>query len=212
MESLLGMFANLSCFTFSKSKSVVIVGGGKAAVRMAEAAEDFFGDRIHSGHVVTKYKHAAGNHLKRIGVTEAAHPVPDKNSVAGSMTLFETLKNKPKDSVVITLISGGGSALLSAPAPNVTLDDIRQTTNVLLACGATIHEINSIRKHLSVIKGGHLAEAAFPNPCYSLILSDVMGDDLSTIASGPTHFDHTSFQDCKNIIDKYGIWDKLSKG
>ena len=103
------------------------------------------------------------------------------------MTLFETLKQKPKDSVVITLISGGGSALLSAPAPNVTLDDIRQTTNVLLACGATIHEINSIRKHLSMIKGGHLAEAAYPNPCYSLILSDVMGDDLSTIASGPTH-------------------------
>lgn len=179
---------------------------------MAEAAEDFFGDRIHSGHVVTKYKHAAGNHLKRIGVTEAAHPVPDKNSVAGSMTLFDTLKQKPKDSVVITLISGGGSALLSAPAPNVTLDDIRQTTNVLLACGATIHEINSIRKHLSMIKGGHLAEAAYPNPCYSLILSDVMGDDLSTIASGPTHFDHTSFKDCKAIIDKYGIWNKLSEG
>lgn len=196
----------------SQSKSVVVVGGGKAAVRMAEATEDFFKDRIHSGHVVTKYKHAAGNHLHRIGVTEAAHPVPDKNSVAGSMTLFDTLKNKPKDSVVITLISGGGSALLSAPAPNVTLDDIRQTTNVLLACGATIHEINSIRKHLSMIKGGHLAEAAYPNPCYSLILSDVMGDDLSTIASGPTHFDHTSFQDCKKIIDKYGIWDKLSEG
>ena len=101
---------------------------------------------------------------------------------------------------------------MSAPAPNVTLDDIRQTTNVLLACGATIHEINSIRKHLSIIKGGHLAEAAYPNPCYSLILSDVMGDDLSTIASGPTHFDHTSFKDCKAIIDKYGIWNKLSEG
>ena len=128
------------------------------------------------------------------------------------MTLFETLANKAKDSVVITLISGGGSALLSAPVPGVTLEDIQQTTNVLLGCGATIHEINSIRKHLSAIKGGHLAEAAFPNPCFSLILSDVMGDDLSTIASGPTHFDYTSFQDCKSIIDKYGIWDKLSAG
>jgi len=184
-----------------------VVGAGKAAAPMAAAIEDILGPRISEGFISTKYGH--GLPLKRFAVTEAGHPVPDEAGLAASQHIINLLEQSDERDLIICLISGGGSALMPLPVPGISLTDKQKTTQILLACGATIHEINTIRKHISGIKGGKLARAAFPGTLITLILSDVIGDDLDVIASGPTVPDRSTFTDCMEILEKYNITDKI---
>lgn len=191
-------------------RRILVVGAGKAGAPMAKALEDLFGSGISKGVVVTKYGH--GLPLDRVTLREAAHPVPDEAGRTGAEEILSLLREAGEEDLVFCLLSGGGSALLPLPAPGVTLEDKQGTTRELLACGASIHEINAIRKHLSGIKGGRLAGAAFPATLVSLILSDVIGDDLDTIASGPTVPDRSTFAECLGILEKYGISGKIPPG
>ena len=184
---------------------LVIVGAGKAAAAMAAAVEAHWrGDleRI-SGIVVTRYGH--GLPTRCIEVVEASHPAPDAAGQRAAARLLQAVHGLTADDLVLVLLSGGGSALLAAPMPGITLDEKRGVTKALLACGANIGEINCVRKHLSAIKGGRLALAAAPARVLTLAISDVPGDDLSTIASGPTVPDPTTCADALEIADRYGI-------
>ncbi|WP_054698905.1 glycerate-2-kinase family protein [Desulfosarcina cetonica] len=163
---------------------ILVVGIGKAAAAMARAVEAVLGDRITDGLIITKVGHAMP--LKHCRVMEAAHPVPDENGVRATRALLEIVAAAAPDDLLICLISGGGSALSPAPVAGISLADKQATTRRLLACGATIHEINTVRKHLSRIKGGQLCRHANGASVAALILSDVIGDDLDIIASGIT--------------------------
>ncbi len=186
---------------------VLVTGIGKAAAKMAAAVEGVLGDRITGGAVITK--HGQGAPLEKIRVLEAGHPVPDESSVRGALSLHSTAELADEKTLIINLISGGGSALFSLPREGITLGHLQQTTKALLGCGADIREINCIRKHLSRVKGGGFARAAFPARMVSLILSDVMGDRLDTIASGITVPDATTFGQALAVVEKYGIAAKL---
>jgi hydroxypyruvate reductase len=186
----------------------VVVGAGKAAAAMARAVEQHWpGDPASlSGVVVTRYGHGmAGRADSRIEVVEASHPVPDAAGVQASLKILDAVSGLTADDLVLVLISGGGSALLAAPMAGITLDEKRNVNRTLLASGASIHEINCVRKHLSAIKGGRLAFAAAPARVLTLAISDVPGDDLSTIASGPTVPDPTTCDDALEIINRYGV-------
>jgi hydroxypyruvate reductase len=187
---------------------ILIVGAGKAVAPMAKAMEDHLGSRIADGIIVTKDDH--GLPLKKIKVREAGHPVPDARGVAGTEEILALIEKAAERDLVICLVSGGGSALLIAPVDDISLADKQHTTKLLLACGATIHEFNTVRKHLSRAKGGRLAQRAYPATVTSLILSDVVGDDLDVIASGPTVPDSSTFHDAQQILEGYGIWDQLA--
>ncbi len=183
----------------------VIVGAGKAAAAMAAAVETHWRgdpDRL-SGVVVTRYGHGAST--RRIEVVEASHPAPDAAGQAAAARILETVRGLTADDLVLVLLSGGGSALLAAPMAGITLEEKRAVTKALLACGAGIGEINCVRKHLSALKGGRLALAALPARVVTLAISDVPGDDLSTIASGPTVPDPTTCADALEIVGRYGI-------
>jgi glycerate 2-kinase len=183
----------------------VVVGAGKAAASMARAVEaQWPADKPLSGLVVTRYGHGVGP-LKRIEVVEAAHPVPDAAGRDAAARILDLVKGLGPDDLALCLVSGGGSALLSLPAPGITLDDKQALNRALLKSGANIHEMNCVRKHLSAIKGGRLAVAAAPARIVSLIISDVPGDDPSVIASGPTTPDATTLDDAKAVLQRYGI-------
>jgi hydroxypyruvate reductase len=184
---------------------LVVVGAGKAAAAMAKAVEDSWrGDLARlSGIVVTRYGH--GLPTRRIEVVEASHPAPDAAGQQAAARILDAVTGLATDDLVLVLLSGGGSALLAAPMAGITLDQKRAVTKALLACGASIGEINCVRKHLSAIKGGRLAQAAAPARVLTLAISDVPGDDLSTIASGPTVPDPTSCADALEIVDRYAI-------
>ena len=186
---------------------VVVVGAGKAGVPMSRAIVEVLGDRIVAGHVVVPHGQAAA--VAGVDMYEAGHPVPDAAGVAAGGAVIEAITGLDERTVVICLISGGGSALLVAPAPGIELEDLQLTNQALLACGATIVEINTLRKHLSSVKGGQLARAAVPARVYTLVLSDVVGDPLDAIASGPTVPDTTSFSDCLAIVDRYDLAELL---
>ncbi len=188
-------------------KHIYLVGAGKAGAAMAAAMEDLLGARLTAGLVVVKYGHLAP--VKKTAIIEAGHPLPDHNGVEGARKLAALVEQAGEDDLVICLISGGGSALLPLPAAGLTLEEKQQTTQALLSCGADITEINAIRKHLSRLKGGQLARLAAPAATISLILSDVIGDPLDSIASGPTVGDPTTFEQCLNIIDKYQLVETL---
>ena len=188
-------------------RGVVVVGAGKAGVPMARAVEEVIGDRIESGHVVVPHGQAAA--LRCIEVHEAGHPLPDAPGVEGGRAVLGALEEVDESTLVVCLISGGGSALLVCPAAGIELADLIATNEALLACGATIVEINALRKHLSAVKGGELARAAAPASVITLVLSDVVGDPLDAIASGPTVPDSTSFADCMAIVDRYELRDRL---
>ncbi|MEE8542170.1 MAG: glycerate-2-kinase family protein, partial [Desulfobacterales bacterium] len=194
-------------YDLSQIDNVYVLGAGKASAPMAAAIEEFLGERIRSGIINVKYGHLA--ELKYIKLVEAGHPVPDENGEQGSGEILDLAKAAGKDDLVLCLMSGGGSALTPLPAQGLTLKDKQDTIKVLLACGATIHEINAIRKHTSRLKGGRLAQAAHPATLISLILSDVVGDNLDVIASGPTVPDASSFPECMEIFNKYRIIEKL---
>ena len=182
----------------------VVVGAGKAAASMAQAVEAHWpDDKPLSGLVVTRYGHGAPT--RRIEVVEASHPVPDAAGEQAAARILAMVQGLGPDDLVICLISGGGSALLAAPAPGITLEDKRAINRALLKSGAAIGEMNCVRKHLSAIKGGRLAVAAYPTPMRTLTISDVPGDDPSVIASGPTIGDATSSAQAAEILARYGI-------
>ncbi|HTX56679.1 MAG TPA: glycerate kinase [Candidatus Acidoferrales bacterium] len=186
-----------------KSGRVVVVGAGKAAAAMAAALEEAWPDVPLAGAVVTRYGHAVPT--RRIEVMEAAHPLPDANSGRAAERMLELVRGLTRDDLVIALLSGGGSALLAKPACGLTLADQQAVNTALLASGATIHEMNAVRKHLSAIKGGRLALAAKPAHVVTLAISDVPGDDPSIIASGPTIADPSTIADVRAIARRYRI-------
>ena len=186
---------------------VWIVGAGKAAVPMAAAAEVALGDLVAGGAVVTKTGH--GGPLHQVQVLEAGHPLPDERGVEAAQRIAEVVASAGADDVILCVISGGGSALLAAPAPGISLEDEQATTRLLLACGATIGEMNCVRKHLALLKGGGLSRLASPRPILSLILSDVVGDPLDVVASGPTVGDPTTFAEALELLERYGILARL---
>jgi glycerate 2-kinase len=187
--------------------NLFVVGAGKASAAMARAVEAVLGDRIDVGLVITKYGHAVPLHHCR--VMQAAHPVPDENGVKATAALLDLVATAGPGDLVLCLISGGGSALTPAPAQGISLADKQAVTALLLACGATIHEINTIRKHLSRIKGGRLCQHANGAAVVSLILSDVIGDNLDIIASGATAPDPGSFADALALIEHFDLQEKI---
>ncbi len=187
---------------------VYIIGAGKASAAMARETEIILGSRIDAGFIVTKYEHTFP--LKTIQCIEAAHPVPDDNSVQAGREMIRLLKNATEKDVVIALISGGASALLVDCPPGILLSELQVVFSKLLQCGASIEEMNTVRKHLSAgIKGGQLLRTAWPATVVSFILSDVIGDPLDSIASGPTVADRSTFTDAWEIVRKYQLLDVL---
>ena len=191
-------------------RKLVLIGFGKAASLMSKAIEDNLGDVLAGGIIVTKYGHSVrGDKNSKIITYEAGHPLPDENGLKAAKEIVRVLKEADKNTLVICLISGGGSALLVAPYRNITLADKQEVTGMLLKAGADIYELNTVRKHISAVKGGRLAEAAQPATIISLILSDVMGDRLDMIASGPTAPDKTTYNEANNVFRKYKLEDRL---
>jgi len=188
-------------------RHIYVAGAGKASAAMADQVEQLLGPRIRDGVVITKYGH--GMPLAHCRVMEAGHPVPDTSGLDGAYALLEMVSQAGPEDLILCLISGGASALTPAPASGITLADKQDTTRILLGCGATIHEINTIRKHLSRIKGGRLCAAANKAQVVSLILSDVVGDDLDIIGSGMTAPDTGYFSDCRAILEQHRIWDTV---
>ena len=182
---------------------VIVIGAGKSSAVMAAALEDAWPDVPMSGLVVTRYGHAVPT--RHIEVVEASHPVPDAAGEATAARILSTVQGLTADDLVLALISGGGSALMPLAAPGLTLADKQAVNRALLACGATINEMNVVRRHLSAIKGGRLAAAAYPARLLTLAISDVPGDDPAAIASGPTVPDPSSFADARAIVARYGI-------
>jgi hydroxypyruvate reductase len=215
---------NMLCVSFdgvryetdlSAFKRILVLGCGKASSRMALALEEILGERVSGGLICTKYGHTEP--LKRIEQMEAAHPVPDEAGVLAAGRIARFAREADAQTLVIALISGGGSALLPAPMTymdggrnvTLTLEHKQAVTRALLACGADIREINCLRKHLSALKGGRFLKLVEPAACLSFILSDVVGDRLDTIASGITAADESTYGQAMAIIEKYGVADKL---
>jgi hydroxypyruvate reductase len=190
-------------FCLDEYQRVVVVGAGKASAAMAKAVEGILGDRIDQGLVVVKYGHTVP--LSRIKIREASHPIPDKEGLDGAKEIVEILKQCSEKDMVISLISGGGSALLPLPADGISLEEKQEVTKLLIGCGASIHEINTVRKHLSLTKGGSLSRLAYPATVINLMLSDVVGDDMDVIASGPFVPDKSTFDDAMSVLEKYGL-------
>jgi len=187
-------------------RRVFVLAVGKAAVPMAAAACQVLGEIPVEGVVVTKYGHVAGYELpSALEVVEAGHPVPDAAGIRGGTAFLHCLNQTTADDVVLLLLSGGGSALLPAPSPGVTLEDLQVTTDHLLRSGANIVDLNTVRKHLSSLKGGQLARMAAPAPVIALVLSDVVGDPMDVIASGPTAPDPTTFAQAWEVVERYAL-------
>jgi glycerate 2-kinase len=186
---------------------VFLLGAGKASGAMAAAAEEVAGDRVAGGFVVVKDGY--GGRLRRVEIAEAGHPVPDARGLAASARLLDIARSAGEGDLVLFLVSGGGSALTPAPAPPITLAEKQEVTRLLLASGATIGELNAVRKHLSVFKGGQLVRAAAPATVLTLALSDVIGDPLDVIASGPTAPDPATFADALAVLARRGLTDRV---
>ena len=200
-------------FELVEFQRVIVLGAGKAVVPMAETVVELLGNRISSGLVITKDGYAGSNsvlpdHL--IKVVQAGHPTPDQRNLDGSSLLVTKGKDLSKHDLVICLLSGGGSSLLVKPSSGLSLADIQEATSLLLSCGASISEINMVRKHTEDLKGGGLAKILFPATVITLILSDVIGDSLDVIASGPTVADPTTYIDAWSVLNKYQVLDQVS--
>jgi glycerate 2-kinase len=195
-------------FDLEKFRKIYVVGGGKAGGAMGEAMEEILGNLITEGFINILQGTKSNFRTKKIVLNEALHPIPNDKGVDGARKIIQLVRKAEERDLVVSLISGGGSALLSLPAEPINLSEIQELTNDLLKCGATIHEINAVRKHLSDLKGGQLARAAYPATLISLILSDVVGDSLDTIASGPTASDQTTFLDAILVLKRYNLWKK----
>jgi len=202
--------ADSKSYDLGSFQRILVTGAGKASARMAQALELILGDRITSGILVTKTGHVLPLQSD-IELVEGAHPLPDKEGLKGAGRIVKLLSKTDADDLVVLLLSGGGSALLVSPVPGTSLSDKIKLTDALLRCGADIKEINTIRKHISRVKGGRLAQLAQPASVLTLALSDVVGDRLDSIASGPTAPDRTTFSDCMRIIKKYSLKDRIPK-
>jgi glycerate-2-kinase len=196
-------------FDLGSFENVYLVAFGKAAAGMSEAMAEILDDRLSSGLVVLPASGQvapASPWSRRLQFLEAGHPLPDKRSVAAARRALALASKAGEKDLVIICASGGGSSLLCLPADRVTLSEKKSVTRNLLRAGANIRELNAVRKHLSGIKGGRLAKAAFPATVVSLVISDVVGDDLEAIASGPAHWDSSSYADGRAVLEKYGLW------
>ena len=195
-------------FDLNSFRNIFLIATGKASAKMAQSIEAIFGDHITRGVITTKYGHTLP--LKKTELIEAGHPLPDQKGFEGSKKIQSLLKESGPEDLVIFLLSGGGSALLPLPADGITLEEKQEVTQFLLDCGADIKEINTIRKHISQIKGGWLARWAYPSTILSFILSDVVGDPLDVIASGPTVPDTSTFEEAWEILKKYDLLKKIA--
>ncbi|MEJ2636229.1 MAG: glycerate kinase [Calditrichia bacterium] len=196
-------------FDLSNFRKIYIVGAGKASAFMARELENILGNHIQGGMVVVKYGHGAP--CKRVKILEAGHPIVDQNSLSATEEILQIALLAGDDDLVLCLISGGGSAVLEALPAGISLEDLRKVSGFLLASGANIEEINTVRKHLSLVKGGQLAARIAPATCISIILSDIVGDPLEAIASGPTAPDSTTFQDALAVLRKYDAENEIPK-
>jgi hydroxypyruvate reductase len=194
-------------FLLNELPNIYVIGAGKASAAMAKSVEDILGDLITAGIVVTKYEHALP--LSKIVCMEAAHPVPDEQGLAATSATIHLLQQAKENDIIICLISGGASALWIDVPAGASLADVQQSFELLLRSGAKIEELNTIRKHLSRIKGGQLLQHAPKARWFSFIISDVPGDDLSVIASGPIVPDSTVFEDVRRILEKYHLLNKM---
>src|SRR5215510_859996 len=201
------LYVDRVAYDLQRYARVYVVGAGKAGATMAHGLEEVLGERLTAGIVTVKYGHSVL--VSRVTIHEAAHPVPDAAGVRSAEALIHLAQQAGADDLVFCLLSGGGSALLPAPSPGITLEEKQQVTGLLLECGASIDEINAIRKHLSRLKGGQLARLVMPATLITLVLSDVVGDRLDVIASGPTVPDPTTYQDCLEIIGRYDLLTRL---
>jgi glycerate 2-kinase len=186
---------------------VYVIGAGKAGATIAQGLEAVLQDRLTAGVVTVKYDHLAP--VAAVNLYEAGHPIPDAAGVRGAEAMMHLAQQAGEGDLVFCLLSGGGSALTPAPCAGITLEEKQQFTGLLLACGASIDELNTLRKHLSRLKGGQLARLVAPARLITLVLSDVVGDRLDVIASGPTVPDASTFADCHEIISRYGLMDRL---
>jgi len=200
---------NGKAFDLATFKRIFVVGGGKASGPMAEALEEILGERIEDGLVVVPRETSSRYRTKRIKFLESSHPIPDDSSVDGARKLLNLASRGEENDLVICVISGGGSSLMALPREGISLGDKQKVTEMLLKSGATINEINTIRKHISSFKGGLLAKRSYPATLISLLLSDVVGDPLDVISSGPTVPDSTTFNDAVYILGKYDLWEKI---
>lgn len=187
---------------------IYVLGAGKAGAAMARAVEEILGDRISGGIVIVKDGYAGSAPLQHVELAEAGHPVPDNRGVEATRRLLQVAEKAGENDLLLCLISGGGSSLLTAPAEGILLEDVQATTALLLRYGATINELNAVRKHLSRVSGGQLARIAAPTRLISLILSDVTGSPLDVIASGPTAPDPTTYADACDVLQRYNLLDK----
>ena len=187
---------------------VLVVGAGKASGAMAAAAEEALGDRVTDGVVAVKDGHLAPT--RRVRLLEAGHPVPDRRGAEAARAIRDLVSTASADDLVLVLVSGGGSALTPAPAPPITLEEKQSLTRLLLRAGANINQLNAVRKHCSTLKGGQLARAAAPARVQALLLSDVIGDSLDVIASGPTAPDASTFAEAMGILARFDIRDQVA--
>ena len=195
-------------YDLRRYEHIYVLGAGKAGATMSQGLEALLGNRLHAGAVTVKYEHLAP--VSRVTLQEAGHPIPDAAGVAGADAIMRLAQQAGERDLVLCLLSGGGSALSPAPPPGITLEEKQQLTGLLLECGATINEINTLRKHLSRFKGGQLARCVAPATLITLVLSDVVGDPLDVIASGPTVPDPSTFAECHEIIARYALAERLS--
>jgi glycerate 2-kinase len=200
----------LSRYEKEKLRKIYLISFGKAAALMARALADGVGNALTKGIVITKYGHTGQQHFAdNIAVYEAGHPIPDENGVRATGEVLKLLQQANEGTLVVFLISGGGSALLCCPYEGISVAEKQAVTDLLLKAGADIQELNTVRKHISAVKGGRLAEIAYPAKMLSLMLSDVIGDQLEVIASGPTSPDTSTYADAMKVIQKYGLTEKM---
>ena len=202
----------LSCqdvfYDLTEYERIYLVGFGKASAGMAKTMEELLGDRLTGGHILTKYHHAVPQ--KKCTITEAGHPIPDQNGQEGTRKILELVQQATERDLIIVLISGGGSSLLTDLPDGINLTELASLNKLLINSGADIREINAVRKHLSLLKGGQLARLAYPASLLTLLLSDVVGDPLDVIASGPTVADPSTFCDALQVLDKYQLQSTVS--
>ena len=215
-------------YNLNKYRRIFLIGAGKAGAPMAGTAAEILGPRLNGSIIIVKEGHTgsyilhdvdygktinahAPKHTEVIRILEAGHPLPDERGVTGAQQIEDLLSGTRPDDLVICLISGGGSALLVSPSPGITLDDMQELTTSLLASGANINEINALRKHLDRVKGGGLAGMAAPAAVATLILSDVIGDPLDVIASGPTVPDPSTYEQAYQILERYNLLDRVPR-
>lgn len=203
------LFVDSFSFDLSRFTRILVIGGGKASGKMALEVERILGKRITGGVVNIPDYLSPRPHCERIVLHDATHPIPSAKGVRGVRKMLELVGRPTSKDLVICLISGGGSALMPMPSKGVSLRDVQRTTETLLESGAKIDDVNTVRKHLSAIKGGRLAEKLFPATVLSLIISDVVGDRLDSIGSGPTVPDGTTYGDAEAVLKKYSVWDKV---